>query len=498
VTPAPAETTDQASDLGVEGLPRSIFVPIEDPRREVREAVYAILSDGFMAFLSILLIPILLVPFFVQVPDDINRILNLGDVTIIGFFVVEYGSKLYLAEDRWEYFLSGWHLLDLVVILLSFVAYLPLLGLSEHGSAVLLLRLLRLPRVFAVGGRAAASRFGQQEQGPTAAPPEPDAIIRFVDPTHLTAPQTLSWAEFEQHLATDAPEWFHVSRLSYTSFQRLSALVKVPERHFRFRQLDDLWPHVGRADRAIILFFQTGEIRYPKHTREFYTIGRRGAAALIIGPKIISITAHQTDPFSRVAEELGRMESPSSEFTFRILEAQLDSTVNGYHTLFTELELEINGISRTPRSRLPKDFLARAYELHKAITRVSANITHFRELLSRLVAGRVPIEGVDDKARGRLEALADEAGYLGEIARESSESLNTVIDVYINQSSYETNRILKILAVITTVAIIPATIGGLLGIDGPYSFVLWQVGLAVSVGMIFVGYCFIQLGWLKS
>jgi len=72
-----------------------------------------------------------------------------------------------------------------------------------------------------------------------------------------------------------------------------------------------------------------------------------------------------------------------------------------------------------------------------------------------------------------------------------------VVDVYTNQSSFETNRILKILAVITAVAIIPATIGGLLGIDGPYDFVLWQVLLEVALGMVFATYCFIKLGWLR-
>ncbi len=490
---SPTPVDDPASHL-----PRSIFVPEEDPRREMRDAVDAILSDAFMGFLALLLIPIIVLPLVVNLSGQILTLLDLGDVTIIGFFVVEYAAKLYLAADRKAFVRSPWHILDLLVIVLSFVSYLPLLGLGGHGSTILLLRLLRLPRVFAVAGRSAGLRAGSEDASAAAAAPEPEVQVRQIDPDHLDQPHDLTWAQFEQHLSSPAPEWIHLANASESSLLRLSALLRVPESSFRYGQVDELWPHVARSERTVLLFLQSGEIRYPKRAHEYFSIARRGAIIVVQGPKVISITPHGLDPFARVADSLRTARIEPGGFPITVVEGLLETTLRDYRALFSELELEVARIGRTPRSQLPKDFLARSYELSKSITRLGTNITHLRELAQRLTSSRVPLEGVDEHARERFEALVDETSYLAEIARDAGEGLSTVIDVYINQSSFETNRVLKILAVITAVAIIPATVGGLLGIDGPYDFVLWQVLLVIGIGMLFVTYAFLKLGWLRS
>ena len=493
-----AGSEDRTSTAPDAQLPRSIFVPDDDPHREAREAVYAVLSDSFMAFISLLLVPIIVIPFFVTLPASLQTIFDWSDVTIILFFVAEYASKLYLARDRWAYVRSPWHLLDLAVIVLSFVSYIPIFGLSGKGSALLLVRLLRLPRVFAVTGRAAGSRLGPEKSTAEAPPVEPEVGIREIDPTHLTEVHVLTWEELAEHLGTDRPEWIHLSNFSDAALARLSAVLHVPHHHLRLDQVDDLWPHIGRVERAVLLFLQSGEIRYPKQSREFYTIARRGAVIVVQGAKVISITPHGLDPFPRVLGWLQSGPLPPETFAVRVVEGLLDTTLREYRGLLTDVELEVSRIARTPRSRLPKDFLGRMYELQKTVGRLSTNLVHFRELVSRLNSGRIPLEGIDDEAKGRFETLGDETGFLSEIANDATERLGTIIDVYINQSSFETNRILKILAVITAIAIIPATIGGLLGVSGPFIVELWQIVIVVVLSMMFVTYCFLKLGWLRT
>ena len=498
MSPPPAAAPGSDTHDRSETLPRSIFVPDEDPHREAREAVYAILSDSFMAFISLLLVPIILLPLFVSLSPTALLVLDYSDVTIVLFFVAEYVSKIYLATDRWEYFRSPWHLVDLSVILLSFVSYLPILGLSGRGSYLLLLRLIRLPRVFAVAGRTAGSRLGPEKPKQEVVALVPEVVIRQVYPDRLGEVHVLSWEELEQHLGTDREEWIHLSNFSEDGLLHLSAILQVPEHHFRLDQVDDLWPHVGRVERTVLLFLQSGEIRYPRETREFYTIARRGSVVIVQGPKAISISPHGVDPFPRMTRWLQSSAAAGAPFPLRTVEGLLDATLREYRTLLTEVELEISGISRIPRSRLPKDFLPRMYELQKAIGRLSSNLLHFRELVNRLTSGRIPLSGISEEAKGRFESLADETGFLSEIARDASESVGTVIDVYINQSSFETNRVLKILAVITAVAIIPATIGGLLGVSDPYIYELGLVVLVVVLSMLFVTYCFLRLGWLRT
>ncbi|MGE5555963.1 MAG: hypothetical protein ACM3UY_06860, partial [Methanocella sp.] len=53
----------RSKDLNTEILPRSLFVPNSDPREDIREVVNAVFSDKFMIFLSLLMIPLIIVPF---------------------------------------------------------------------------------------------------------------------------------------------------------------------------------------------------------------------------------------------------------------------------------------------------------------------------------------------------------------------------------------------------------------------------------------------------
>ena len=152
-----------------------------------------------MIFLSLILIPIILIPFAVDLSSSVLSFLDICDVFIVILFGVEYLSKLFNARDRLKHFASPWHLLDLIIVVLAFVQYIPLLGLSTIGSPSLLLRLLRLPRAFVVGGRAIASR---RVTTPCLCNTVnlPDTIIRQVD-SDLKTTHNLTWDELKVHIS---------------------------------------------------------------------------------------------------------------------------------------------------------------------------------------------------------------------------------------------------------------------------------------------------------
>ena len=349
-----------------------------------------------------------------------------------------------------------------------------------------------------MAGRTAGSRLTPEEPTGSSPTAEPAVTIREVEAADTSVVHELTWEELEAHLRSDTQEWIHVSNVSNASLVRLSAILQIAPHNFRLDQVDDLWPHVGRVERSVLIFLQSGEIRYPTSTREFYTIARRGSILLVQGPKVITMSPYGMDPMPRMTEYLQSGRAAGGAFAMRIIEGWVSTTLREHRDLLSEIEFEISAIGRTPRSRLPKDFLARMYELQKAITRLSSNLVHLRELITRLSSARMPLADVDDEAKSHFENLSDETGFLSEIAHEVSENVGTIIDVYINQSSFDTNRILKILAVITAVAIIPATIGGLLGISSPYIVELWLVVLITVLSMGFVMYCFLKLGWLRT
>ena len=108
-----------------------------------------------------------------------------------------------------------------------------------------------------------------------------------------------------------------------------------------------------------------------------------------------------------------RMESGS--FVVSVLYGILDHLLRQYRSIFYEIEVEMVAIERTPRSRLPKDFLERIYRLKKEVSGLDSHLVHFGQLLGTIISKRVPLAGFDERAESSFDLLQDDAEYLGEI-----------------------------------------------------------------------------------
>jgi Mg2+ and Co2+ transporter CorA len=480
-------------------LPRSLYVPKKDPRGELREIVNSILSDNFMIFLSLVLIPIILLPFTADLSADVESFLDICDWTIVGLFVAEYTLKLYLAQDRWQHFKSPWHLIDLVIVVLPFIQFIPMLELGQAGSSSLLLRLLRVPRALAVGGRALAGRRANNNHMAAQTETGAQTEIRQVGPDLKTI-QHLTWDELKVHLASSSQDWIDIHNLSDEGFSKLSSILEISEPHFKSRLVDDIYPHIDYVQHASFIFVQSGKIMYPEHSNHFLTISRSGIIVICSGTNILTVSRHDGDLFSPVLSSL-KDQHAGDGLVVPVLYGILEHMLNQYRSILSEIEMEVIKIGGTPRSKLPKDFLERIYQLNKEVSRLLSNIVHFKELLSIITSDRVPLQGFDERSEEAFHVLQDDATYLNEIANDLLGNLHSIIDLYINQTSFETNRILKILAVITSLSVVPSAVGGILGmnlLDMPYGVFLWQVVFIIWLVMAFALYVFVKLGWLKS
>jgi len=82
-----------------------------------------------------------------------------------------------------------------------------------------------------------------------------------------------------------------------------------------------------------------------------------------------------------------------------------------------------------------------------------------------------------------------------------SDSFSWMVDYYLNTTSFSMNRVMKILAVLTAMTMIPTLIGGLLGmnlIDNPWPATLLEMITVVGLLMILTAWVYYNLGWLKE
>jgi Mg2+ and Co2+ transporter CorA len=435
-------------------LPRSLYTQQRDPRATLRESVNSVFSDKFMIFLSLILIPIIIVPIFFQLPLDALNFLDMCDLVILILFIAEYALKLYVAQNRWSHFKSPWHLVDLAIIVLPFLQVLPVLNLGITGTPSLLLRLLRIPRALAVGGRVVAGRRNndiayQEDQV------KHQTIIRQVG-SNLQVTHNLSWEDMTARMAdTKCPEWFDIQYVSETGFSELSRILGIPEPHFKSSLVDDIYPHIDFIQKASFIFLQSGKIRYPiENQTKFLTISRSGIIVICNGEKIITVSQHGTDLMDDVMEVVKRNDHVDG-FVVPVLYSLLDHMLNEYRSILSEIELEIIDIGKTERSKLPKDFLERIYQMDKEVSRLVSNLLHFKDMLAIITSHKVTLEGFNKQSEEAFHLLEETSGYLNEIAHDTIDNLRSIINLYINQTSFETNRILKILAVITSISVIP-------------------------------------------
>jgi Mg2+ and Co2+ transporter CorA len=481
-------------------LPRSIYTSQDDPRAGLREKIDSIFSDRFMIFLSLMLIPIILFSFIFESNASALSFLEICDWTIVILFVAEYTTKLYLAKNRWQHFKSPWHLVDLVIVTLPFVQYIPLLGLGITGSPSLLLRLLRLPRALAVGGRAVAGRRNGNSIASEGEGNAPQTIIRQVS-ADLKTTHNLTWDELKSHLEDPTcQEWLDLNYVSAEGFSSLSEILGVAQPHFKSELMDDIYPHIDYVQKSSFIFVQSGEVKYPENAGNYLTISRSGIIVICNSTKILTVSRHSLDFQDEVLASVMQSKKEGA-FVVTVLYGILDCLLTDYRMILSEIELEVLKIGSTPRSKLPRDFLERIYQLDKEVSRLVSNLVHFKDMLAIITSKKVPLQGFNSSSEEAFHVLQDGASYLNEVSHDLISNLRTIIDLYINQTSFETNRILKILAVITAISVIPSAIGGLLGtnlLDVPYPSYLWQLSLIIGVSMTFVTYIFVKLGWLKT
>ncbi len=361
----------------------------------------------------------------------------------------------------------------------------------------MLLRLLRLPRALAVTGRVTGSRIRTKTETKAGPVEQPDTTMESVDATGVH--RGLTWSDVSVHLMTKDQEWINIDEVTDKGITSLSSALHVPLRHFKTRIVDEIFPHIDYVQNMSFIFLKSGEIKYPTHSESYTKISQTGLVVICSGTKIITLSPHKLELFDDIASEPNALENTT--LVVSLLYEILESMLAVYKSMFAEIELEVVRIGNTPRSKLPRDFLERMYQLNKEVSRLVSNLVHFKNLLNIVISRKVTLEGFDDQAKDTFNVLLDEANFQNELADDLTDNLESLINLYINQTSFDTNRILKILAVITGVSVIPAIVSGLLGtnlLDVPYQADLWEVLMVTGMAMALATYTFFKLGWLRT
>ncbi|MCX6013816.1 MAG: hypothetical protein NTV30_10560 [Chloroflexi bacterium] len=470
-----------------------------DRKKDLRETVNLILPDGLMIALAILMIPIVLIPVFVVLPETLNTSFRFADYCILGVFIIEYLFKAILARNILKHILNPWHLLDLFIILLPLVTLLP--GISyRFSTSSPILRLLRIGRIIAVGSRAVDRKIQLPAPITKQNIKETTMDIHLIDITLENIQTNIKFNDLPKYLKSPTHTWVDISGISEKDFTRLSDKLGIPQMILESDFIEESYPRVDYFESFLMIFARIAKIEDKKAEMEQFSISHNGVLVICQNQNIITLSRNKTDLFNQILKKTKKIHTTEEPLVVTVLYALLKYILEKDRLILASFEQQLMTLENIPLKQRPSNFLEITFYLRKEINQMVPSLMHMKEIFSSIISKRVPLEGFGEKQEKVFDMLNDEATYLCDTAINARDNLQSLVDLYINTTSHEMNKVMRIIAVITALGIMPAVIFGALGtnlVGNPWNIQLGQVFIGVGVLMIILTWIFYRFGWLK-
>ena len=450
-----------------------------------------VLGEAFLGFLAIIAVALTLFPMLFEVDPQTFATIEGVQWAIIGLFGIEYVVALMLAREKRAFVTNPWRLVDLVTVLLPLIGLLP--GVSRAVLSSPVLRLARLVRLVTFGVRLGGIAGRRRVST--------DATTVRTDPVQVTvvadvpdfSPQPASWENLLRWLKSPGRDWYHVTNPSDAELAQIGEAAGLPAGFLEAHLNATTYPHFASARGHFVMF-----VWLPEFKRDG-GFDRYGVLFLAKPESLLSISRRAKrviERMSTAAEEAGAERPP---FAARTLTVVLEHLVRQNERLVGEFEQELRALEELPVRESPPEFFERAFRLKKELSTSHADLWRLKGMLADLSEGRVKLPGAAG-ATELFRRLAANVDYLYETVVNTREDVMAVIDLHINVVSFDMNRVMRVLAVVSVLGLIPAVIGGLFGmnlIDNPWPFTLPQVAFGVTLGMVLCLYFFFVKGWLR-
>jgi Mg2+ and Co2+ transporter CorA len=241
------------------------------------------------------------------------------------------------------------------------------------------------------------------------------------------------------------------------------------------------------------------EVFHDQNQLRYWFVEWRGILFLDTKDNLISISRHEIPSVLEIpsdAQSEGMRLDPAA-----VVLQLAQKSVRMVEEIISAAEMEQVRIEAIPVSRQPRIVLSVTYNIKKEVGQARTWLRHMRVMLNTLIEKEVQLRGWEKDDSDLAKALLERVDYLDEAANGVIEAFSDAIDFYLNNTSFQMNKVMKVIAVLTALAIIPTVVGGLLGmnlIDNPWPVTLGAMITIVVAAMAFTAWVYFRLGWLKS
>lgn len=468
--------------------------------------VHRVFNDDLMIVLAVVLaITVILQQFFELSPGMLATFEYLN-YFIIAVFIAEYSLKLYVDDSKSSFVTDPLHILDLIIIIFAFldfssIGYLSALPFQAQLSPIL--RLLRLlPRTLLALFLAGRTVERIKDQRITIPVKSQELQIAALNPNGCITKGHLN--EITSAIApSETPIWIDFQNVKENDFDDIEDIAKIPHDLLETKLLRASFPRIDAIDNILTLFLWDSQMNSNSSSSRVFSISTNNMLILFNEEKIITLSRGKSQLFDKISNSLSNKISNKpfkrNEFTDKVLYFLLHQKMVDYSEVVQRIEQRTIEFEEVPVDKTSPQFLEETFHFKKEILKISSNLWHFRKILHQLTdkknAELFKIDNIND-----FDYLHAESGYLYETTQNIKESLISLIELHTNTVSYDMNKVMKVIAVITCLAVIPSTIGGLLGVnlvEGAFPIRLVEIFFVVFSLMLLSVYAFYKMDWLK-
>jgi Mg2+ and Co2+ transporter CorA len=303
-----------------------------------------------------------------------------------------------------------------------------------------------------------------------------------------------SWEEFLQWAKAPGEEWYHVSNLAPDQLRRVALALGLTPAFVESHLAGASYPHLEVTDRHAALFVWLPELQVATPTE------RNGLLLLATNHSVFTLSRRSPGLLQAVTNALPKITVNALPFPVRMTCAFVQAVLDRNEELVGRFERELRALEEVPVRESRPPFFEQTFRLKKELAVTQSDLWRLKGILTALAESRVTLPGGGTGEPESFRSLAESADFLYETVVNTREGLLSVIDLHLNVVSFEVNRVMRVLAVVSVLGLIPAVIGGLFGMnlsDNPWPFTLPQVAFGVCLGMVLCLYLFLVKGWLR-
>ncbi len=461
-------------------------------RIKLREPVYQIFTDHLMIVLALILIPAIFLPFFFTFSQFMLAFFKFVRSTILLMFILEYFLKLYVADSRKVYVANPWHVIDLLIVILAATDFIPWTPLGGIGRTSPLLRLLRISRTFAVAGRT-VKRAVPLRPAEKVTPHVSRMKINILMDGRII--KGVAKEDIAGYIAAPGHTWIDMQEVSEPDIDFVCDILKIPKLVLESKIIKESYSKIDFFKNLITIFIQDSKLQSDGADIKDVSILRNNMLITWTNNYIVTISSEKSELFDLISDGLAVKDE---DFIVRILYSIFTKKISDYEEIVRSMEQNITALEELPVGQM-HPFLERSFYFKKEILKIHVNLLHFKQVLGAVRMRKI-LPGLRDEYPSLYGILYDESVYLSETSDTIRDNLISLIDLRINTVSVGLSRVMRILAVITSLGLIPSIISGLFGenlIDSPYQVRLSEIFFLEISMMLLTAYAFYRRGWLR-